>query len=343
MQNNRARVLGWVQEGLIEHKDIAAAMQVAQAQPRSHQWRHFIKQLLLWLSVICVCSGVIFFFAYNWQALSRMTRFALVESAMLVVSLSYLRCSGNESLKIALLMAMTLLTGALLALVGQTYQTGADPWQLFIIWSALITPWALLASSSVMWIFWLLLLNLGCVLLFQLNVPLQWLLSSSSNAILLNLVMINTALLVLFELAARFKIRSILSSQLLSPSNRYTQQTLLSVVMYLSCSWAIEGLFSDQQSSYLIFAYFIMTALVYRFVIKDLFAIAVTCLGFLCVSSAFLFHGLDVFHADFLQYLFFGAFYILGASSLMGVYLKRLTQIFNKAEQTVECTDKEQR
>ncbi len=42
--------------------------------------------------------------------------------------------------KAALLLA-TLLLGVFLALFGQTYQTGADPWQLFANWALLILPW----------------------------------------------------------------------------------------------------------------------------------------------------------------------------------------------------------
>jgi len=34
-------------------------------------------------------------------------------------------------------MVSTILVGVLLALVGQTYQTGADTWQLFFYWAIL--------------------------------------------------------------------------------------------------------------------------------------------------------------------------------------------------------------
>ena len=35
-----------------------------------------------------------------------------------------------------------LITGGLFASIGQTYQTGADPWQLFALWAALGLPLA---------------------------------------------------------------------------------------------------------------------------------------------------------------------------------------------------------
>ena len=66
MQDNRERVFGWIQDGLIEEQNIAQAMQISQSRPSGEQWHAFAKQTLLWLSVICLCSGVIFFFAYNF-------------------------------------------------------------------------------------------------------------------------------------------------------------------------------------------------------------------------------------------------------------------------------------
>jgi len=329
MQNNRERVLAWIQAGHIQEKDIGQALQVVQTQPDKQQWYQFSKQVLLWMSVICACSGVIFFFAYNWQALSRLMRFSLVEGALLILSFSYLRCSANQKLKVALLMAMALLTGSLLALVGQTYQTGADPWQLFVIWCVLITPWAFIARSSVIWIFWVALLNIGCLLFFQLNVNLQWFSSDHRAGLLLNLVTINAGLLILFELGAKFNPGSLFNKLSLFPAdNRYTQQVLLSLSTYLLCHWAIEGIFQDRESSYLIVLYLVVSALVYRFLIQDLLALAVISLGFLAFSSASLFRGLEFVDADFEGYMLLGACYILGVSSLMGMYLKKVIKVF---------------
>ncbi len=47
----------------------------------------------------------------------------------------------------ALLLAIALNIGALLALVGQTYQTGADPWQLFSTWALMLVPLAVFGQS----------------------------------------------------------------------------------------------------------------------------------------------------------------------------------------------------
>ena len=40
------------------------------------------------------------------------------------------------------LFATAFLSGILLAVFGQVYQTGADPYGLFLAWALLILPWA---------------------------------------------------------------------------------------------------------------------------------------------------------------------------------------------------------
>ena len=52
-------------------------------------------------------------------------------------------------------------TGAVLALVGQTYQTGADVWELFAAWAALMLPFAWLSRSTASWVLWLGVANLA--------------------------------------------------------------------------------------------------------------------------------------------------------------------------------------
>lgn len=336
MQDNRERVLNWIQAGLIEEQNIAPALQVSQAQPSGEQWQLFIKKALLWLSVACLCSGVIFFFAYNWQALSRMMRFAIAESAMLILSVSYLRCAANAKLKVALLMAMVLLTGSLLALFGQTYQTGADPWQLFALWCVLITPWTCLARSSILWVFWLLLLNLGYFLFVDLNLRFSWLFHAYEGSLLLDLVAINTLLLVMFELAAKYKLKQWFSADTaLVPANRYSQQVVLCLLLAYLSIWSIEGIFDRRDSSYWFFAYVGLATACYRYLLKDLFALAVLSLGFLVVSSCLLIKMIDSFETDITAYIFFCGVYVLGTSSFIGMYLKRTSLIFQQQLVTI--------
>ena len=95
--------------------------------------------------------GVILWIAANWGEVSRLMRFALIE-ALFVASLAGAAWRAAWRAPLGLLAFLTL--GGLLAFYGQTYQTGADPWQLFAVWALLGLPIAWSARSDLMWTPW---------------------------------------------------------------------------------------------------------------------------------------------------------------------------------------------
>jgi uncharacterized membrane protein len=96
--------------------------------------------------------GLIFLVAANWSTFSRAGQFSLLELLTLSACASAAFVSRARS---ALALLALLSIGALFAFYGQTYQTGADPWQLFALWAALAFPLALAARSDVVWVAWI--------------------------------------------------------------------------------------------------------------------------------------------------------------------------------------------
>lgn len=95
--------------------------------------------------------GIIFWVAANWNLISRSGRFALLEGIVAVM------CAGaiwlpRARLPLSLLAALAI--GALFAYFGQTYQTGADPWQLFALWAALALPLSFGVRRDALWSLW---------------------------------------------------------------------------------------------------------------------------------------------------------------------------------------------
>src|SRR5262245_10899955 len=163
----RSEILDWAGQGRIAAGGLRRALELGAVLPGADEWRRFLDRLLLFTGTVLLAAGVVFFFAYNWQDLGRYAKFALVE-APIVVALVLVWRLGLESLAgKAAVLAAALLTGALLALVGQTYQTGADTFELFAVWALAILPWALLARFPALWIVWLALANLAAVLYFR--------------------------------------------------------------------------------------------------------------------------------------------------------------------------------
>ena len=162
----RRDILDWAEQGLIAPRDLPRALRVGGAHPMAADWRHFVEQLLLWLGTVLVAAAVVFFVAYNWDALGRFAKLGLVE-VLVVAALGVVAWVGldREAGKAALL-AAAVLVGALLALVGQTYQTGADTFELFAAWGLAILPWALVGRSAPLWVLWLAIANLAVTLYY---------------------------------------------------------------------------------------------------------------------------------------------------------------------------------
>lgn len=122
--------------------------------------QHLFRGLAV-LAALLLGAGLVFWVAANWQDHSRSVKLLLLQAAVLLPSAVALAWPRVRTA--ALLLAM-LAVGGLLAYVGQTYQTGADAWQLFATWAALALPWALAARRDGLWAAWLLIAALALAL-----------------------------------------------------------------------------------------------------------------------------------------------------------------------------------
>lgn len=146
---------GWRREGAI------AATGPDDVPPDGAQWRGFLDAATLWLGVALCAAAAVCFVAANWDAMGRFARLGLLEGALVAATLAAWRLGVSRPAGQAALALATVLLGGLLALVGQTYQTGADTWELFALWTALALPWTLAAGNTAQWLGWGLLLNLA--------------------------------------------------------------------------------------------------------------------------------------------------------------------------------------
>jgi len=95
--------------------------------------------------------GLILWVAANWMQWSHLARFALLEGVLLF---SIGGAIVRPTWRTACAWVAFLTLGALLAAVGQTYQTGADLWELFALWGGLGAVLALGARSDSLWAGW---------------------------------------------------------------------------------------------------------------------------------------------------------------------------------------------
>jgi uncharacterized membrane protein len=110
-----------------------------------------LPMLLAGLAGMLCGLGLVFAIAANWAELSRTAQFAILQSAVAAGALGVV---ARPQLSLPFGLWALLAIGGLLAFFGQTYQTGADAWQLFALWAALGLPLVLGARSDAAWATW---------------------------------------------------------------------------------------------------------------------------------------------------------------------------------------------
>lgn len=154
---------------------VRAALEAARAHPTRDELLRFIVSLLRLSGVLSIVAGIVFFIAANWGRFGTLQRFVFVE-ALLVVSCAFaLWKPPPHTIGRRGLLAAFAMTGVLLALFGQTYQTGADVYELFLTWTVLGLPFIVAAQWSVTWGAWLVVLNVALSLFVSFRPEGGWL------------------------------------------------------------------------------------------------------------------------------------------------------------------------
>ncbi len=155
---------GLAQAAGLNPSQCAALLDAAGARPNAREWRATLQQFASVSGVLALGFGTVFFIAANWSALSPVGRLWLLQglfAAAIAVALWQPppRPFGRGALLLAFLGA-----GALFALFGQTFQTGADVHELFALWALLGLPLVVAAHWPAVTAAWLTVANLALVL-----------------------------------------------------------------------------------------------------------------------------------------------------------------------------------
>jgi|GEM_PF-110037 len=166
--------------------------------PTGDEWLRFSDLLMLSLGTIFLLVGIVMFFAFNWSDLSKWHRITIVECAVIISTvLAFVLKLEKWGGRFALL-ASSILMGVALAVISQEYQTGADSYRLFLVWLILISGWVLISRWNVMYLVWMVLLNL--------TISLYWeqVIYSNFDTFVLTLLFINAGFVFLWDGVALF-------------------------------------------------------------------------------------------------------------------------------------------
>ena len=165
-------------------------------------WQRYLNLLFLLLTVGFLTSGIITLIAANLDYFSDLAKIYGLQTLLVVTVVLGIYCFIRESHRQAkeklkwktysLFFVVSVLIGTLFALVGQTYQTGSDVWQLFAVWTLCQLPFLLFP-------------NVASALLFAATANVAFYLFNEQNAYnsMCYAVLINAGLLVISELFSK--------------------------------------------------------------------------------------------------------------------------------------------
>lgn len=223
-------------------------------------WQKYLTLLFALVGIGLFSSGIVSWIAANWHFFSKFEKIYATQGLLIALillgvffywrenrdsqSTRYFKTDGS-------FFVASVVIGALFALIGQIYQTGADPWQLFALWSALQIP-LFIARPNV---------ASALLLCTTLNLTL-WLFGAS----LYFSALLNFGLLVLAEFFQR-------SWQ---DSRRILARTLNLLLVLLIFALIYEHFYVEHFSLHILYSWLVVGALFvfYRRIRFDLFCLA---------------------------------------------------------------------
>lgn len=184
-----------VVESLLENsqlasKDLASALTVLNTETKNSDLLTDIHRLMAIVTGVFGGCALIFFVAANWQAMGQYAKFAVVQSPFILSVIAYLVFERGVIKQAALILAFFSIGGAF-ALFGQTYQTGADPWQLFFNWALLGMPLVFISRTQGLFALWAIVANAALTAYGDI-----WL---SFDQLLLGLIALNVVFLISWQ------------------------------------------------------------------------------------------------------------------------------------------------
>lgn len=307
--SDRLRLLA--RKGFLSEGGLNQALKLAGYRPDIPAWEWFINYALLLLGTAFALSGIFFFFAYNWNDLPRLAKFGAIEAAIVAAAaLAYYQGLQRLVGQVALL-AAAMLVGVLLAVYGQSYQTGADAYQLFLTWAGLIFAWVVISAFGPLWFCWLVLLNVSLIFYWDQVI-------GQDEAIMFELLfLLDAVALLAWEYGS--------GRGLAWLKSRWIPR-LIALAVFVVLLWPTFTFISDPQrgrveggvalvlAPALYLGFCLVAAWLYGAVIKDLLILTMGALSLIAVITYSLIQIMDLFNGDALEFLLLGILVIIQAA-----------------------------
>lgn len=128
-----------------------ASMAVCGFTPGKKEWRDYAQRLLLLGGTLFLLAGIIFFIAWNWADMHRYARLILMSLVVAGTGFGAVFRGPDTTGGQLLLLACGVAVGPMLAVFGQAYQTGAELWELFRVWTLMLLALAVGGRQAGLW------------------------------------------------------------------------------------------------------------------------------------------------------------------------------------------------
>jgi uncharacterized membrane protein len=167
MKNIQRRFIYFLFNHRLIDKDVLSSILRHKIYSGKTQLEQFLMYFLLALGGCSLVAGIVFFFAFNWDALHRFLKIGIVMLSIVIAMCLALMLHKRPLLRQVALSAAAILVGALFAVFGQVYQTGADAYDFFLAWTIFISLLVWASNFGPLWLFYIGLINITIYLYYD--------------------------------------------------------------------------------------------------------------------------------------------------------------------------------
>lgn len=261
--------------------------------------------------------GIVMWIAANWNSWGRIGRFSLLQGFVLILCMgALLRPAARKALGLIALLAI----GGLFAYFGQTYQAGADSWQLFAVWAALALPLCLGVRSDIVWAPWALVAMTAVSLWAHAHTSYRWRAQPLDANV--HLIAWGVALLLTIALSRLLERHT--------GAGPWALRTSVSLTMMLIVAPALMGLLESQIAPQFWFGLCLMVGAALCFAWRpmfDIFSLSIAALALDVLIFGGIAHAiLDGRNVDGDSFLLLG----LTAAALLAATVNAIMHVFKK-------------
>ena len=137
--------------------------------------RRFVTLGLVAAAVVQAVAAILFFYAANWWDMAPALKVVGLDLLLVLCAAGALVSPPGGFSRSTWAAAGAVLSGVLFGVHGQIWQTGADAWELFALWSGLAVVWAVVTRSDAAWLVAVLTATLAATRWTWAVAPLAWL------------------------------------------------------------------------------------------------------------------------------------------------------------------------